>query len=108
MEILQFLAHAGENHESASEAIQHAASGGIIISSAQLFWLALIIIPVILYGAMQLLKWSLNIKLLVISSFLIVFSVVSYQEPGIYSAVALASGFGIVFVQTMIGLSDSR
>lgn len=108
MNNLQLLAHAGEHHESTAEAVQHAANSGIIISEALLFWLTLIIVPALLFGIMQLLKWSLPIKLLVISTFLIIYSIVSYQNPGIYSAVALSVGFGIVLLQTILGLSATE
>lgn len=100
----KLLAHAGEHHETTAEAARHAASG-ITLSTPLLFWLALIIIPLVLLLAMHALKLKLTTKLLVVSVFLIVFSVVSYQEPGVYSIIALSTGFGIVLLQTLAGLS---
>lgn len=102
--IYKLLAHAGETHETATEAAQHA-SGGITLSAALLFWLGLLLIPSVLMIAMHLLKCKITTKLLVLSVFLIIFSVVSYQHPGAYSVIALSVGFGIVFLLSIAGLS---
>lgn len=108
MKYLTFFAHAGEHHETTAEAAQHAVNSGVTISTPVLFWLALMIVPIILLGIMQLLRWKLPTKLLVISTFLILFSVISYQAPGVYSVIALGVGFAIVLVQTMVGLSANE
>ncbi len=102
--ILQLLAHAGETHQTATEAAQHA-SGGLTISTPLLFWLAIIVIPSVLVLVMHIFKLRLTTKLLALSIFLIVFSVVSYQHPGAYSVIALSVGFAIVFLLSIAGLS---
>jgi hypothetical protein len=101
---IALFAHAGENHQTAAEAAQHA-SGGVTLSTPVLFWLALILIPLILLIGMHLLKFKLTTKLLVLSTFLIIYSVVSYQHPGVYSVLALTTGFSIVFLLSIAGLS---
>lgn len=101
-----FFAHAGEHHETAAEAAQHAA--GITITPAAIFWFVLLVAPLFLFLSLHFLKCSLATKLLVVSSFLIGYSVVSYQHPGIYSAVALSIGFGIVLVTSIAGLMSTE
>lgn len=107
--IQRLLAHAGEHHETAAEASQHATqTGGVTLSSSVLFWMTLIAVPLIILAIGQLLKLQLSTKLLLVSSFLVVFSIVSYQEPGAYSIIALTVGFAIVLVQSLIGLSANE
>lgn len=105
---LLHFAHNGEVHESATEAAQHAANSGITITTATSFWLALLIIPIILLLVMNFLKFRLTTKLLIISVFLIIYSIASYQHPRIYSAVALSVGFSIVLAQSIVGLSGKE
>lgn len=102
--IYKLLAHAGETHETAAEAAKHA-SNGITISTSLIFWLGLLLIPSAFLMIMHVLKCKLTIKLLALSVFLIVFSVVSYQHPGAYSVISLSLGFGIVFLLSIAGLS---
>ena len=99
-----FFAHAGEHHETAAEAAQHA-DQGLVLSTVALFWAALILIPLVLLLVMHVMRIKPTLQLLILSIFFIAYSVVSYQHPGIYSALALALGFTIVFIQSMIGLS---
>lgn len=98
------FAHAGEHHETTAEAVNHA-STGIVIGTTELFWLALLLVPSVLLLVLHAMKCKLTTKLLVLSVFLITFSVVSYQHPGPYSVIALAVGFGIVFLLSIAGLS---
>jgi heme/copper-type cytochrome/quinol oxidase subunit 2 len=98
------FAHAGEHHETATEAAEHAAQS-VTISTSLLFWLALIVIPIIIALVFKACRAKLSTTLLVISTFLIVFSVVSYQQPGLYSVLSLSIGFAIVFLLSIIGLS---
>lgn len=104
---ISLFAHAGEKHQTTAEAAQHA-STGVVLSTPLLFWLALILIPSALLLGMHLLKFKLTTKLLALSTFLIVFSVVSYQHPGAYSVIALSVGFGIVFLLSIVGLSANE
>lgn len=97
------LAHAGEHHETAAEAAQHASE--VSVAPATIFWLVLLVAPLFLFLGLHALKLQLATKLLIVSTFLIGYSVVSYQHPGIYSAIALTVGFGIVFVTSLAGLS---
>jgi hypothetical protein len=101
------FAHAGETHETAAEAAQHA-STGIVIGTTQLFWLTLILVPSILLLILHVMKCKITTKLLLLSVFLILFSIVSYQHPGAYSVIALAVGFGIVFLLSIAGISSSE
>lgn len=98
------FAHAGETHQTAAEAAQHA-NTGVVLSTPLLFWLGLLLIPSVLILIMHTLKLRLSTKLLAVSVFLIIFSVVSYQHPGPYSVIALSLGFGIVFLLSILGLS---
>lgn len=101
---IYLLAHAGEVHETAAEAAQHE-SASVALSASTVFWITLIVIPIVLFSVMQLFKMQLSTKLLVFSTFLIIFSVVSYQAPGPYSVVSLVVGFATVFTMTIIGLT---
>lgn len=101
-----YFAHAGEHHETAAEAAQHASE--LTISTAAVFWLVLILAPAIVYLILHLLKVKLPNKLLILSLFLIVFSIISYQHPGAYSVIALSVGFGMVLLLTMAGLSTNQ
>lgn len=97
------LAHAGENHETAAEAAQHAA--GFTIHASALFWLVLLFGSALILIILQLVKIQLPTKLLLLSFFLITYSIISYQNPGLYSAISLSLGFGIVLFLSLAGLS---
>ena len=99
------FAHAGEAHDTMTEATQHQ-SGGITLGVATMFWIVLIFVPIILWGIMHFLKLALSTKLLVLSTFLIIFSVASSQAPGVYSVISLVVGFATVFILTIVGLSQ--
>ena len=99
------LAHAGEVHETTVEASRHQSSG-ITLSTTTMFWIVLIFVPIILWGIMHFLKLALSTKLLVLSTFLIIFSVASYQAPGVYSVISLVIGVATVFILTIVGLSQ--
>lgn len=97
--MFNLIAHAGEHHESTVEAATHLGQDVVIL------WLVLILAPIaIAFFSHTVLKLRLLNTLLWISVFLIAFSVYSYQNPGIYTAVALAGGFGIVFITTILRL----
>lgn len=102
-----FLAHAGVEHGSVSEAVSH----GINLSDAQisiLYWITLIAVPLLGYIILKKCKSTFSTNILLFSTFLIVFSIVSYQHPGLYSVVALATGFGITLLATIAGLSTKQ
>ena len=96
-----FFSHAGEVHTTITEATQHHSNG---ISASALFWIVLVIVPFILLAAMQLLKFQLSTKLLLLSTFLILYGVVSHLKPGVYSVISIALGFSIVLFLTLVGL----
>ena len=101
--IFKLLAHAGENHETAAEAAQHAA--GFTVHANALFWLILLFGSALILIVLQLIKIQLPTKLLLLSLFLIIYSIISYQNPGLYSAISLSLGFGIILFLSLAGLS---
>lgn len=104
--ILKLLSHAGEHHETISEAVKHSTQTEPLATSSLVYWLVLVGMPILLLFTLKLFKAKIPVILLLISTFLIIYSVWSYQQPGIYSAVALSVGFCIVLVQTIIGLTN--
>jgi len=98
--VTKFFAHAGEVHKTAIDATQHTAS------DPKIMWLVLILMPFMIFLiARRIFKLKIDVTLLLISLFLICFSVYSYHSPGIYTALSLIFGFTIVFLQTFFGLS---
>lgn len=99
--MFHLFAHAGEQHETAAEAAVHAGQDPIIL------WLILLLVPVVIaFFAHNIFKLKMLNTLLWISLFLIGFSVYSYQDPGPHTVVALAGGFGIVFITTILRLAS--
>lgn len=97
--MLTYFAHAGEDHETAAEAAAHAAQDPLLL------WIILLLVPVVIaFFAHTVFKFKLLNTLLLISVFLIAYSVYSYQDPGLHTAAALASGFGIVFITAIVRL----
>lgn len=103
MSFFYFFAHAGEQHTTTAEAASHAAEA--TITSGAVFWLVLLICPTLLLLLFQLFKLQFSTRLLLLSVFLIVYSIISYQHPGIYSALSLSIGFGIVLFLSISGLA---
>lgn len=101
--IEKIIAHAGETHESTAEAVQHATE--FTVGVGAVYWLVLFFGAATLLLLLQALKTRLSTKLLTLSVFLITFSIVSYQNPGVYSAVSLSVGFGVVLFLSLAGLS---
>ncbi len=98
--ITQFLAHAGEAHETAAEAAAHNATDPSIM------WLVLILTPFLLIVITHIfMKRKVTVSALVIALFLITFSIYSYQSPGMYTAVSLVAGFFLVFALMFAGLT---
>lgn len=106
--IYRLLSHAGEHHETAAEAAKHASESTVTLSSSLLFWVVLLLGPIIIWAILSAIKIKIPVKLLAVSTFLIIFSIISYQNPGIYSAVALSLGFAIVLLQTLLSLSGDK
>lgn len=72
-----------------------------------LLWIILVFTPIVIAFLMHnILKWKLLNTLLAISIFLIAYSVYTYQDPGIHTFISLASGFGIVFVTSILKLAS--
>ncbi len=104
MNIFTYLAHAGHDH--AEEAVK-ASRFSDLLAQPLFLWSALVVgVLLIALFAQYVFKLQLTTTLLVISVFLIIFSVFTYQSPGIYTAVALSVGFGLVLVTTLLGLSS--
>lgn len=98
-----FFAHAGEHHESATEAAAHLGQDPVIL------WIILLLAPIaIAFFTHTIFKLKLFSTLLWISFFLILFSVYSYQDPGAHTLIALAGGFGIVFATAILGLASQK
>lgn len=103
MQIYKLLAHAGEHHESTAEAAAH------ISQDSTLLWSILLLVPVVIaFFTHTIFKIKLFNTLLWISFFLIAFSVYTYQDPQTYTLIALAGGFGIVFVTAILGLASDK
>lgn len=101
--IAHLLAHAGEHHESATEAAAHAAQDPAVL------WVILVLTPIVIaFFTHTIAKLKLFDSLLFISLFLIIFSVYTYQDPGLHTLIALATGFGIVFVTAIFGLASQK
>ena len=101
--VTNFLAHAGEVHKNAVEATKHTAS------DPRIMWLLLVLMPfLIFFVARKVFKLKPDVTLLLISLFLICFSVYSYHSPGIYTALSLVTGFTLVFLQVFFGLNKQE
>lgn len=101
MIISTFLAHAGEQHDTTTKAVLHMSQDPVLL------WLILILLPIVIaFFTHTVFKMKLFNTLLWISFFLIGFSVYSYQNPGAHTIAALGSGFAIVFVTAILGLTS--
>lgn len=91
------FAHAGEKHESTTQAAAHLSQDTTVL------WLILLLVPVVIaFFTHSVFKLKLLNSLLFISMFLIAFSVYTYQNPGAHTLVAMAGGFSIVFITALL------
>lgn len=96
------LAHAGEEHQDVAQSTSH------LLSDPTFLWLILLLAPfLILFICLNVLRLRLNTSLLILSGFLIVYSVLTYKAPGAYTMVAMSVGFVIIFLTTFLSLGVS-
>lgn len=96
--VRSFLAHAGEQHDTVEAAAAHATQNSNLV-----LWLILLLIPIVITFFMHnIFKTKPLNTLLGISIFLMGYSVYTYQDPGMHTFIALALGFGIVFVTSLL------
>lgn len=96
------LAHAGHDH------VEATTSWTDSLTQPLTLWLVLIIgLGLIVILSQLVLKWKTSTTLLLVSTFLIVFSIFSYQNPGGYTVLAIAGGFGLVLFLSLLSLTKS-
>jgi len=101
--MLNLIAHAGEVHTTAGEAVNHSNKNSSIM------WVILLLAPItIVLVAHSILKLKFSSTLLLLSLFLIGFSIYSYITPGAYTAISLVAGFTIVFTLTFAGIISKK
>lgn len=99
--MVNLFSHAGEHHESVVESASHVGQDPLLL------WTLLFLAPIVIaFFTHSVFKWKVLNTLLAISVFLIGYSVYTYQDPGLHTVVALGSGFGIVFITSILRLAS--